>query len=734
MIIHHTPRRFFTHPTQMGRWSSPTIATLDVPYTVSHGTRYFTDSGASRRFSRGFTLLEVLLSLLLLAVLLAGVWQVMSLYEQVFMSGHTRIESVQVVRSIHEQLGSDLRGAIPDVPGELVGASTIRRFGLFGTATSLQIDLIEVVPTQFVFDTTTTTDPYSEALSEVGGDSGSSGLISNDSSTGGGFGLDSTGGLLDTQSTESIAKRVPELSTVRWQFFNWTDFEAGEGLTLLDLLAINSGMEPINTPTGDSEAFTTGFLASDESTDSSDVLNGGGVSSSANSSANVSSISSSSTNPSGTSKSSSSGTTGSSADSTSGSSNASPSTVGDSSGGGASTRFRYNQNFAAASQNGDAILIGLVRRQIDWETPLDPASNSTSDSDTLSSSTEATNITSSTKSTSSNGNSTNSSDSSTGSTDSSSTTDTTNATDSSNTLDETKLANTLLGTEDSTSTSESGSSGMPTSALDQRRIRTIFHPDDPNVVWFPEVIGAEFHYYDGESWTTQWNSLTKRSLPVAVAVQLQILPRKALPQKDLLKLRAALLSGSGTSGSSPTSASGSSNASSSEGTQSNVDTLNTYGVLIDGMVIGEVDPDTGEYEMTASSSSGTSGTMTGSSEISGSISSNGSDSSGLSSISKVSSGGVSGGSVSTGTSSTTGEITGIPIVRGAKYYQFFLPLPSTALAKQVAVSATPSVDTEDTADKELQTLEIPTVALPTTESSGTTSGSTTDSDQWMRTQ
>ncbi len=685
-----------------------------------------------RRSSSGFTLLEVLLSLLLLGVLLAGVWQAMSIYEQIFTSGYTRIESVQVVRSIHEQLSSDLRGAIPDVPGELTGASTIRRFGLFGTETSLQIDLIEVVPSQFVFDTTTTSDPYSEALSEIGGSSGSSGLINNDSSTGGGFGLDSTSGLLDTQGTESIAKRVPELSTVRWQFFDWTDFEAGEGLTLLDLLAINAGMEPINTPTGDSEAFTTGFLVSDEATDSSDVLNGNGVSSSATSSATVNSVSSSSSSSS--SSKSSGGTVGSSSNNNgtskggSGTSSDASSTVSDSSGSGANTRFRYNQNFAAITQNGDAVLIGLVRRQIDWETPLDPASGSTDDSNTLSSSTSTTSSSDLTGSSSSS--------TTTGTADSAGTT--TDGTDE--TLDETTLTDTLLGTESGSGTSDSGSSGMPTSALDQQRIRTIFHPDDPNVVWFPEVIGATFHYYDGESWTTQWNSLTKRSLPVAVAVQLQILPRKALSQKDLLKLRAAFLNGGGGASGSSLSGSTSSDSSSSSGsdeTLSDVDTLSTYGVLMDGMVIGEVDPDTGEYEMTANASNGTSGTTTGSGAISGSISSSssgGGGSSGGSSISQVSSGGVSGGSVSTSTSSTTGEISGVPIVRGAKYYQFFLPLPSTALAKTVTVSATPSTDTEETEDTEIPKLEIPTVALPTTDSSGTTSSATTDSDQWMRTQ
>jgi len=50
-------------------------------------------------------------------------------------------------------------------------------------------------------------------------------------------------------------------------------------------------------------------------------------------------------------------------------------------------------------------------------------------------------------------------------------------------------------------------------------------PDDPvdaSMVWVPEVVGVEFRYFDGNAWTSGWNSLQRKSLPVAVEVNLRM--------------------------------------------------------------------------------------------------------------------------------------------------------------------------------------------------------------------
>lgn len=50
-------------------------------------------------------------------------------------------------------------------------------------------------------------------------------------------------------------------------------------------------------------------------------------------------------------------------------------------------------------------------------------------------------------------------------------------------------------------------------------------PDDPadtSMIWVPEVVGVEFRYYDGNAWTSSWDSLQRKSLPVAVEVVLRV--------------------------------------------------------------------------------------------------------------------------------------------------------------------------------------------------------------------
>ena len=51
-----------------------------------------------------------------------------------------------------------------------------------------------------------------------------------------------------------------------------------------------------------------------------------------------------------------------------------------------------------------------------------------------------------------------------------------------------------------------------------------FTPDpvDDSVIWVPEVVGLEFRYFDGNGWTGNWNSLARKSLPVAVEVAVRL--------------------------------------------------------------------------------------------------------------------------------------------------------------------------------------------------------------------
>ncbi len=43
-----------------------------------------------------------------------------------------------------------------------------------------------------------------------------------------------------------------------------------------------------------------------------------------------------------------------------------------------------------------------------------------------------------------------------------------------------------------------------------------------SVTWAPEVVGVEFRYFDGNTWSDQWNSLARKSLPVAVEAILRV--------------------------------------------------------------------------------------------------------------------------------------------------------------------------------------------------------------------
>jgi hypothetical protein len=47
-------------------------------------------------------------------------------------------------------------------------------------------------------------------------------------------------------------------------------------------------------------------------------------------------------------------------------------------------------------------------------------------------------------------------------------------------------------------------------------------PNDPAVLHVPEVVGVAFRYFDGQGFSDQWNSLARKSLPMAVEIVLRV--------------------------------------------------------------------------------------------------------------------------------------------------------------------------------------------------------------------
>ncbi len=81
---------------------------------------------------------------MLTAVLMAGLWSLLSTYERLFTTGETRTEQAQLVRSVMDQLVGDLTSAIADnAASPSGGTAAIRRFGLFGTSQAFQVDVLQ---------------------------------------------------------------------------------------------------------------------------------------------------------------------------------------------------------------------------------------------------------------------------------------------------------------------------------------------------------------------------------------------------------------------------------------------------------------------------------------------------------------------------------------------------------------------------------------------------------------
>ena len=98
------------------------------------------------RFS-GMTLLEILIALSLMVVLLGFVWGMVTLFSTDYLAGEKRAGRAQLVRSISQMLSDDLGAAVQDpvhpTPSEAHETIYVRRFGLHGDETSLQIDVIQ---------------------------------------------------------------------------------------------------------------------------------------------------------------------------------------------------------------------------------------------------------------------------------------------------------------------------------------------------------------------------------------------------------------------------------------------------------------------------------------------------------------------------------------------------------------------------------------------------------------
>jgi type II secretory pathway pseudopilin PulG len=64
-------------------------------------------------------------------------------------------------------------------------------------------------------------------------------------------------------------------------------------------------------------------------------------------------------------------------------------------------------------------------------------------------------------------------------------------------------------------------SSTPSLGGDEKELMVV-DPNDDSVMLAPEVVECRFRYFDGSSWSSQWNSLSRKSLPVAVEVTLEV--------------------------------------------------------------------------------------------------------------------------------------------------------------------------------------------------------------------
>lgn len=180
-----------------------------------------------RRSLAGFTLLEILLALALIAVLLAGVSAITSLYSRNYTTTERRVSRAQLARSISQMLSEDLGAAVQD-PIQAVADDPnrqfIRRFGLRGDSRSLQIDVVQ--PNLFA---TTATPEENRRVAEGG-----------------------------SKSPES--RQVPELKTIFYEFVPLNALEPLDGEENSETAELDAALDAetggseltgsLSTPTG----------------------------------------------------------------------------------------------------------------------------------------------------------------------------------------------------------------------------------------------------------------------------------------------------------------------------------------------------------------------------------------------------------------------------------------------------------------------------------------------------
>jgi prepilin-type N-terminal cleavage/methylation domain-containing protein len=109
--------------------------------------------GRSAR-SRGFTLMEVLLATVLMALVLSTLWGVFHVYSRLFESGGIEARNARLVTALERQFTDDFHSAIEDSRRENEAATSssagnpgvVRRFGLQGTASTLRFDVLQTGP------------------------------------------------------------------------------------------------------------------------------------------------------------------------------------------------------------------------------------------------------------------------------------------------------------------------------------------------------------------------------------------------------------------------------------------------------------------------------------------------------------------------------------------------------------------------------------------------------------
>ncbi len=121
----------------------------------------------------GFTLLELLLAFSLAILIFGMIWELLRLYSGHYYLAERKVAHSQLIRSLAELLDDDLMSAIQDpimplAPFQVGQSRFVRRFGLRGNATSLQIDVVEPDP-QTTFADAEENRRYTTGMSTIKG-------------------------------------------------------------------------------------------------------------------------------------------------------------------------------------------------------------------------------------------------------------------------------------------------------------------------------------------------------------------------------------------------------------------------------------------------------------------------------------------------------------------------------------------------------------------------------------